>query len=170
MDKSQSAIGIIIAIVILAAAYFIYFRPSSEPPKIEEDVMSETIPAPTDVAGIPADATIVQGGIGMRFLQQGDGENFPTIDDDVTIHYTGWQTDGAMFDSSRPRGEPNTFPLTGLIQGWQLAMPHMSKGSKALIWIPGPLAYEYPGARPDAPKGMLVFEIELFDFAPAEGR
>jgi len=170
MEKSQSAIGVIIAIIILAGAYFLYFMPSSEPPITEEKAMQETIPAPAEVAGIPADAEIIQGGIAIRFLQQGDGENFPTLDDDVTIHYTGWQTDGTMFDSSRPRGAPNTFPLAGLIQGWQLAVPHMSKGSRALIWIPGPLAYDYPGGRPDAPKGMLVFDIELFDYAPSEGR
>lgn len=138
-----------------------------EAPPPEEDVVvvEETIPAPADVGAIPADATMTEGGVAMRFIQEGDGVNFPTLGDEITIHYTGWQTDGVMFDSSRTRGEPDTFPLGGLIPGWKLSVPLMSKGSRALIWIPGDLAYDN-SPRPDAPRGMLVFDIELIDIIP----
>ena len=173
MNQSQTILGVLIAVLILAVAYFFYFRPVPEeqapPPAVEEEVMEETIPAPEDVAAIPADATITEDGIGIRFLQQGDGENFPTLEDEITIHYTGWQTDGSMFDSSRLRGEPSTFQLGGLIPGWKLSVPSMSKGSRALIWIPGDLAYDNRPDRPDAPKGMLVFDIELIDIIPGDG-
>lgn len=124
---------------------------------------------PADVAHIPEDATMTPSGVAIRFIKEGDGENYPMLSDDITIHYTGWTTDGEMFDSSRVRGEPATFPLGRLIQGWQKALPLMSKGSRALIWIPGPLAYDYPGAREGTPKGMLVFDIELIDFGMPEG-
>jgi peptidylprolyl isomerase len=127
------------------------------------------IPAPADVAAIPADAFMTPDGIGIRVLEEGDGENFPTTADDVTIWYTGWTTDGQMFDSSYPRGEADTFPLGRLIAGWQKSVPYMSKGEKSLIWIPGELAYDNRPDRPNAPKGMLVFEIHLIDFAPSEG-
>lgn len=152
-------IFILLAIIILGGAgYYFFFMKA-------EDVL-EPIPAPANVAAIPADALINEAGIGIRILQEGDGVNFPTLDDDITIHYTGWKTDGEMFDSSRLRGEPNTFALGGLIEGWKLSVPSLSKGTRALIWIPGDLGYDLRLDRPDAPKGMLVFDIELFDFAP----
>ena len=159
MDQNKTILGVLIAVLILATAYFFYFRSAPE----------ATIPAPEDVAAIPAGATITKDGIGIRFLQQGDGENFPTLADEITIHYTGWQTDGVMFDSSRLRGEPSTFPLGGLIAGWELSVPLMSRGSRALIWIPGDLAYDNRPDRPDAPKGMLVVDIELIDIIAAGG-
>lgn len=124
------------------------------------------IQAPKNVYGIPADATVLPSGVAILSLAKGDGKNFPSLTDDVTIHYTGWQTDGKMFDSSRLRGKPSTFPLGRLIAGWQKALPHMSKGEIIQIWIPGDLAYDLRTDRPTAPKGMLVFEIELFDFTP----
>lgn len=119
------------------------------------------IPPPGDVAGIPEDALVTDEGVAIRMLEDGDGETYPGLEDDIIVHYTGWQTDGTMFDSSVLRGEPNRFPLGRLIDGWQIALPKISEGGKALIWIPGDLAYDKRADRPDAPKGMLVFEVEL---------
>lgn len=167
-------LAIILAIVILGGVgyYYFFIRGEKTPPPVEETiektvVEEKTIPAPVDVAAIPPDAVINEAGIGIRILKEGDGVNFPTLDDDITIHYTGWTTDGKMFDSSRLRGEPSTFPLGRLIDGWKLSVPSLSKGTRALIWIPGDLAYDNRPDRPDAPKGMLVFDIELFDFTPS---
>ncbi|MHA1543722.1 MAG: FKBP-type peptidyl-prolyl cis-trans isomerase [Alphaproteobacteria bacterium] len=175
MDSTKIIIGIGIAALLFAGGYYFYFADGDEPETIEDvveetapDALEASIPAPADVAAMPDDVTLTPEGVGIRVLEPGDGVNFPTLDDDVTIYYTGWTTDGEMFDSSYPRGEPDTFPLGVLIAGWKSGMPHMSKGEKSLLWIPGPLAYDYPGARPDAPKGMLVFEIYLIDFAPSE--
>ena len=155
---------LLLAVAIIAVGVIYFFVPGEEAPQPEP----EPIPAPADVAAIPPDATVNEAGIGIRIIQEGDGVNFPALSDDVTIHYTGWTTDGEMFDSSRLRGEPSTFPLGELIEGWKLSVPSLSKGGRALIWIPGELAYDRPDARPDAPRGMLVFDIELFDFAPTE--
>jgi peptidylprolyl isomerase len=76
------------------------------------------------------------------------------------VHYTGWTTDGKMFDSSVARGEPATFPLNGVIKGWTEGVQLMVVGEKRRFWIPGNLAYDN-SPRPGAPKGMLVFDVEL---------
>ena len=73
------------------------------------------------------------------------------------MHYTGWTTDGKMFDSSVTRGEPSTFPLNQVIKGWTEGVQLMAEGEKTRFWIPEKLAY---GGK-TAPYGMLVFDIEL---------
>ena len=82
----------------------------------------------------------------------------------VTIHYTGWLTDGKKFDSSRD-GKPATFPLNRLIKGWQEGVPGMKPGAKRYFVIPPELGYGAKGAGDDIPpNATLVFEIELIDF------
>ena len=71
-------------------------------------------------------------------------------------------TDGTMIDSSHKRGEPATFEVDGVIPGWTEVLLLMVKGEKRRAWIPGVLAYDN-SPNPDAPKGMLVFDIELLD-------
>ena len=75
--------------------------------------------------------------------------------------YTGWTTDGKMFDSSVLRGSPATFPHSGVIPGWTEGLQLMSKGAKYRFWIPGELAYD---GKPGRPQGTLVFDVELLDF------
>jgi peptidylprolyl isomerase len=91
------------------------------------------------------------------------------MNDVITVHYTGWTTDGKMFDSSVARNRPITFPLNKLIAGWGQGIPMMVAGEKRRLWIPEALAY---AGRKGAPAGMLVFDIELIDFqslkAPAD--
>lgn len=74
------------------------------------------------------------------------------------MHYTGWTTDGKMFDSSVARGQPATFSLDGVISGWTEGVQMMVVGEKRRFWIPAKLAYEGKEGRP---QGMLVFDIEL---------
>lgn len=120
----------------------------------------DPLPAPSDVRAIPSDATVSENGIGYKVLVAGDGAH-PTLSDDIEVHYSGWKTNGHMFDSSRLRMRTNTFLLGKLIQGWQEALPLMQVGEQARIWIPGALAYDNREDRPFAPKGMLVFDVEL---------
>lgn len=118
------------------------------------------IPAPPDVAGPPAGAQRSPSGVAWTVLTPGTGTRHPRPNSEVTVHYTGWTTDGRMFDSSVQRGEPTSFPLDQVIPGWTEAVQMMVEGEKRRFWIPGHLAYDN-SPRPDAPKGMLVFDIEL---------
>jgi peptidylprolyl isomerase len=80
----------------------------------------------------------------------------------VTIHYTGWLTNGTKFDSSLDRGQPATFDLGGLIKGWQIAVPGMKTGTIRQMLIPWSLAYGEGGKPPTIPaKADLIFEIKL---------
>lgn len=120
-----------------------------------------TIPAPSTVAGPPEHAERTESGLAYVVIKEGDGQGTPTVEQTVTAHYTGWTTDGSMFDSSFARGEPFTAPLNKLIVGWQEGMSLMSRGEQRRFWIPEELAYQ---GREGAPQGMLVFDVELVDF------
>jgi peptidylprolyl isomerase len=93
-------------------------------------------------------------------IKPGTGTRHPTAASNVTVHYTGWTTDGKMFDSSITRGMPISFELGGVIKGWTEGVQLMMQGEKARFWIPQDLAYKGQSA----PYGMLVFDIELIDF------
>ncbi len=116
------------------------------------------IPAPEDVAKPPADAMLTASGLASKVLTKGSGAEHPEAHDKVTVHYTGWTTDGKMFDSSVERGKTATFPLNGVIAGWTEGVQLMVVGEKRRFWIPENLAYQ---GRPGAPAGMLVFDVEL---------
>lgn len=118
------------------------------------------IPAPPDVAAPPADAVKTASGLASKVLQPGNTNIRPNAHSTVTVNYTGWTTDGRMFDSSIPRGEPSTFEVSAVIPGWTEGVQLMVVGEKRRFWIPGALAYDNI-PNPDAPKGTLVFDIEL---------
>lgn len=87
----------------------------------------------------------------------------------VTIHYIGRFIDGRVFDSSRARGEPATFPLNRLIKGWQEGVPMMRVGETWSFVIPAALAYgDRMDRGPIPPGSTLLFEIELIAI-PSEG-
>ena len=118
----------------------------------------ESIPAPDDVAAAPADAEVSDSGLATKVLQPGSGDEHPAASDIVKVHYTGWTTDGNMFDSSVVRGEPIGLPLDAVIAGWTEGLQLMVVGETRRFWIPEELAY---AGRPDRPAGMLVFDVEL---------
>jgi len=118
---------------------------------------TKPIPAPEDVAAPPADAQVTASGLAYEVLTPGDGRT-PSPEDTVKVHYTGWTTDGKMFDSSVARGEPSTFPLGGVIAGWTEGLQLMPVGAKYRMWIPEQLAYK---GQPGRPAGTLVFDVEL---------
>jgi FKBP-type peptidyl-prolyl cis-trans isomerase len=117
-----------------------------------------SIPAPADVAAPPADATRTPTNLATKLLTPGTGTRHPRPNSRVTVHYTGWTTDGKMFDSSVQRGTPATFELDQVIPGWTEGVQMMVEGEKRRFWIPESLAYK--GA-PGQPRGMLVFDVEL---------
>jgi peptidylprolyl isomerase len=130
----------------------------------------DALAAPSDVAAPPAGTPTTATGLASRVLTPGTGTDHPGPTDTVTVHYTGWQTDGTMFDSSVQRGEPISFPLNRVIEGWREGVQLMVEGEKRRMWIPEALAYR---GQPGAPAGMLVFDVELISIvrppaAPAD--
>ncbi len=122
------------------------------------------VAAPPEVAAPPADAQVTSSGLASKVLRAGSGSDHPLAADKVKVHYTGWTTDGKMFDSSVARGKPALFPLDKVIAGWTEGVQLMVEGEKRRLWIPAKLAY---AGRPDRPQGMLVFDVELLDILHA---
>ena len=122
------------------------------------NAFSEKIPAPEDVAAAPAEAKKTASGLAYKVLQKGDGTKHPSPTSTVEVHYTGWTTDGKMFDSSVARNKSASFPLNQVISGWTEGLQLMVVGEKTRFWIPENLAYQGKAGRP---AGMLVFDVEL---------
>jgi len=152
-------------------------KPSSQPAKSASSqpagaktsipTPAADIPAPPDVAAAPSDAQTTPSGLASKVLKPGTGTTKPSSTDIVIVHYTGWTTDGKMFDSSLKRGQPATFPLNRVIPGWTEGVALMVVGEKRRFWIPGKLAYGDKPRRPGAPAGTLVFDVELIDIKKA---
>ena len=113
----------------------------------------------------PADAGKSASGLASKVISPGTGTARPKADDIVTVHYSGWTTDGKLFDSSVTRGQPAVIPLNRVIKGWTEGVSLMPVGSKYRFWIPAALGFGEQGAGPIPPNSTLVFEVELLDVA-----
>jgi FKBP-type peptidyl-prolyl cis-trans isomerase len=122
------------------------------------DYQSSPTTAPADVAAPPADSKKTRSGLAYKVIRPGTGAKHPSSTSRVTVHYTGWTTDGKMFDSSVTGGKPITFGLDQVIKGWTEGVQLMVEGEKTRFWIPQNLAYQ---GQAGAPRGMLVFDVEL---------
>ena len=117
---------------------------------------AQDVPAPPGVAAPPSDAERSPSGLASKVLVAGrDWGGNPNERNSVMVRYTGWTTDGKMFDSSG--SFPKTMRLDGLIKGWIEGLQLMVVGETRRFWIPEDLAYR--GER--EPFGMLVFDVEL---------
>ena len=102
-------------------------------------------------------------GLQYQIITEGDGEK-PSPTDEVKCHYHGTLIDGTVFDSSVQRGEPATFPVNGVIQGWVEALQMMEVGSKWRLYVPSDLAYGDRGAGGAiGPHTTLIFDVELLE-------
>jgi FKBP-type peptidyl-prolyl cis-trans isomerase FklB len=101
-------------------------------------------------------------GLQYKMLKEGTGAT-PKTTDTVTVNYRGTLIDGTEFDSSYKRGQPATFPVTGVIKGWTEALQLMKPGSKCQLFIPANLAYGEQGRPGLPPNSTLIFEVELLD-------
>lgn len=118
-----------------------------------------TVPPP-DVAEPSDDATRIVSGLIYKVLKPGTGTRRPSPRDRVTVHYTGWTTDGEMFDSSVARRTPQDFVVDDVIRGWTEGLQLMVEGERSRFWIPESLAYR---GEFGSPRGMLVFDIDLIE-------
>lgn len=107
-------------------------------------------------------------GLQYKILTEGKGPK-PTAADTVVCNYRGTLIDGKEFDSSYKRGEPATFPVSGVIKGWTEALQLMPVGSKWQLFIPPDMAYGTRGAGADiGPNATLIFEVELLSIKPKD--
>ncbi len=109
---------------------------------------------------------VLPSGLQYKILKAGDGPK-PAATDSVVCNYKGTLINGKEFDSSFKRGQPATFPVSGVIKGWTEALQLMPVGSKWQLFIPPDLAYGERGAGADIqPDSTLIFEVELMSIQP----
>jgi peptidylprolyl isomerase len=155
--------------VLLLAVSFPFALPAAAAPPgvaLRPDKTVSAPAAPADVAAPPADAQVTASGLASKVLQAGTGTDHPVPTDRVKVHYSGWTTDGKLFDSSVSRGRPAVFALNRVIAGWTEGVALMVVGEKRRLWIPAKLAYD---GLPGKPQGMLVFDVELLDIVRVPG-
>jgi FKBP-type peptidyl-prolyl cis-trans isomerase FklB len=115
--------------------------------------------------GKEAGVVTLPSGLQYKVITEGKGPK-PTATNTVTVHYAGTLLDGTEFDSSIKRGQPATFPVSGVIKGWTEALQLMNTGSKWKLFIPPALGYGENGAGQQiGPNATLVFEVELLAIA-----
>ena len=148
-------------LICLTAILFVAALSAQTPP-------ASPIPAPSDVAAPPADASKTASGLATKVITPGTGKDHPGKDEAVTLNYTAWTTDGKMFDSSVARGKPVTVGVNHVIPGLGEGLRLMVTGETRRLWIPESLAYK---GQQGKPAGMLVFDVTLIDLpthAPAD--
>jgi FKBP-type peptidyl-prolyl cis-trans isomerase len=116
------------------------------------------LPAPADVAAAPDDATRTSTGLAYKLIARGDGSDRPHAWDRVTLHYTGWTSDGAMLESSSKDGRPSIFDVGEVMPGWHEALQLMAVGDHARVWLPPSLARQ---GHAREPQGDVVYDLEL---------
>lgn len=116
-----------------------------------------------EASSVQTNIITTDSGLQYEVLKNAEGAS-PTATSTVTVHYAGTLTDGTEFDSSYSRGQPATFPLTNLIQGWQEGLQLMTVGSQYKFYVPSNLAYGERGAGANiGPNEDLIFIIDLLE-------
>lgn len=110
---------------------------------------------------------VTDSGLQYEVVEPGVGES-PEAQDQVQIHYTGTLIDGTKFDSSHDRGQPATFPVSGVIAGFAEGLQLMKEGGKYKLYIPPDIGYGERASGPIPPNSTLIFDIELLGVIPAD--
>lgn len=119
------------------------------------------IAAHPDFVRPPADAKVLPSGVAMKSLREGSGTVHPDAGSLVRVNFSGWRSDGTLFDSSESKGKPQIFDLAEVVRGLSSGIVNMVEGQVARFWIPAALAYGDAPEDPRLPAGPIVFEIEL---------
>jgi FKBP-type peptidyl-prolyl cis-trans isomerase FkpA/FKBP-type peptidyl-prolyl cis-trans isomerase FklB len=151
-------------------------EPETQMPRINEWVQARQMAAATaekeagaayiEKAVADEGARRLPSGLAIKTVAEGSGAT-PTLEDNVSAHYTGMTIDGAVFDSSVQRGQPGTFGLKAVIPCWSEALQQIKVGGKARVYCPSNLAYGDRGRPPKiVPGATLVFDVELLEIQP----
>jgi FKBP-type peptidyl-prolyl cis-trans isomerase FkpA len=177
----------VVAILIAAVALYFYTSKTGTPQSASESdsqptaVETSPSPPPQIVWRAAQDAFLnenikqngwAQAAEGLQYSiekKASDDAPMPAPGSRVTVHYEGKLIDGNVFDSSYSRGEPATFPLNGVIQGWQIGVSMMRQGEIWQFAIPAALAYGERGTGPIPPGSTLLFKVELLEVETPAG-
>lgn len=166
-SKSLATVLVPVAGVALIVVLVVVIGATSESPKSTEKGKDAPTPSTekltdgTDPNASDPGLKDIGDGLKIRDLKEGSGPECPP-GASVVAHYTGWLTNGKVFDSSRKRGEPTPFSLGQVVPGWQKGIPGMKVGGVRKLVIPPDLGYGARGAGRDIPpNATLVFEVEL---------
>jgi FKBP-type peptidyl-prolyl cis-trans isomerase len=152
--NQRIAIIVIVLLLLAGAAFLVYYTSRPEQPAVSQSA-----------AGLPdiTNLTTTASGLQYKDVTVGSGAEAQP-GKTVSVHYTGWLTDGTKFDSSVDRGQPFSFPLGagGVIAGWDEGVAGMKEGGKRILVIPADLGYGAGGAGGVIPpNATLIFEVEL---------
>jgi FKBP-type peptidyl-prolyl cis-trans isomerase FkpA len=155
--RNQRIMILVIVILLLGGAAFLVYTTSQN--KQSENNLS--------AAGLPDTSNLTTTDTGLQYKDTSVGSGAEAkAGDTVSVHYTGWLTDGTKFDSSVDRGQPFSFQLGAgrVIAGWDEGVAGMKVGGKRILVIPSNLGYGTSGAGGVIPpNATLIFEVELLD-------
>ena len=150
---------IIVVILVIALAAFIVHRTNQgkkaagENQQLGHDFLAQNMTNEGVVT--------TESGLQYKVLNAGTGNEHPTANDQVKVHYHGTLTDGTVFDSSVARGQPISFGLNQVIKGWTEGLQLMVVGEKTRLFIPSSLGYGNRAAGAIPPGSVLIFDVEL---------
>lgn len=118
-------------------------------------------PTPSPLMGSDPRARKLPSGLALKVLSKGSGTVHPSITSKVTLHLSGWTTDGALFESTLMTGQTARFEVQALLPGLREGVQAMVEGEHVRLWIPAALAYGNGRRRRGQPAGPLVYDVEL---------
>jgi peptidylprolyl isomerase len=118
-------------------------------------------PVPADLKAPAGNAVKTASGLAFQVLKNGSGTQHPSMTSQVTLHYSGWTSDGKLFESTAMAGHPAIFHVGTTLPAWREVLPQMVPGEKLRLWVPAALAYGDRPVNHDNPAGSLVYDIEL---------
>ena len=155
-NKTRTSLAILVAGLLIAS---VPSRAQDRPQTPLRPSDRANFPAPEDVAAPPENATRTASGLAWKPLGEPAARPArPGPLDLVDVRYTGWTTDGSLFDTTEDQKKPRKFRVDGAIPGFGEAVKLLSVGESGRFWVPEELAY--PNSR-DKPQGMLVFDLTL---------
>ncbi len=153
----MTKIIMLLVVVGLIISFFVRNNANREAAKVNAQESTAFLQANKLVDGVVE----TDSGLQYQVLAAGNGEQHPTADSTVKVHYHGTLLDGTVFDSSVERDEPINFGLNQVIKGWTEGLQLMVEGEKTRLFIPAELGYGNKATGKIPPGALLIFDVEL---------